>query len=197
MNTILENLPVNEARPQGRLVRTKWARNALAFLIVSGPGLIEMEADNGSILLDGAACLPGLAAIGTLGVLAANLLLRPLARRINGTPIEASEHEIYYRFRCTCRSADEAHMRALLLQNVQPTPLALIALHSKDVEGLDRIEVTAQLKSLGRKDAFLEQIVTRLSLEAGVSAISWELVAAVDTEDASVGSDKLVRAKIA
>jgi putative Mg2+ transporter-C (MgtC) family protein len=139
----------------------------------------------------------GLAAIGTLGVLAANLLLRPLARRINRTPIEASAHEIYYRFRCTCRAADEAHMRALLLQNVQPTPLALIALHSKDLEGVDRIEVTAQLKALGRKDEFLEQIVTRLSLEASVSAISWELVAAVDTEDAAVGDQELVRPKIA
>ena len=102
----------------------------------------------------------------------------------------------YDRFRCTCRSADEAHMRALLLQNVQPTPLALIALHSMDLEGVDRIEVTAQLKSLGRKDAFLEQIVTRLSLEASVSAISWELVGAVDTEDVSVGSDEMVRTKM-
>src|SRR5579864_1437552 len=127
----------------------------------------------------------GLAAIGTLGVLAANLLLRPLARRINRTPIEASEHEIYYRFRCICRTTDESHIRALLLQNVQPTPLALTALHSKDLEGLDRIEVIAQLKALGRKDEFLEQIVTRLSLEASVTAISWELLAAVDTEETS------------
>ncbi|HLN03360.1 MAG TPA: Nramp family divalent metal transporter [Bryobacteraceae bacterium] len=46
MNTILENLQIDEARPQGRLVRTKWARNALTFLMVSGPGLIVMEADN-------------------------------------------------------------------------------------------------------------------------------------------------------
>ena len=46
MNTTLENLPVKESRPRGRLVRTRWARNALTFLMVAGPGLIVMEADN-------------------------------------------------------------------------------------------------------------------------------------------------------
>lgn len=32
----------------------------------------------------------------------------------------------------------------------------------------------------------LDQIVTRLSLEAGVTAISWVVVAAVDMEDSSL-----------
>src|SRR5579864_5607557 len=31
---------------RGRLVRSKWARNVLTFLVVFGPGLIVMEADN-------------------------------------------------------------------------------------------------------------------------------------------------------
>src|SRR5579864_4923631 len=31
---------------RGRLVRSKWARNILTFLVVFGPGLIVMEADN-------------------------------------------------------------------------------------------------------------------------------------------------------
>jgi hypothetical protein len=31
---------------RGRVVRTKWARNVLTFLMVFGPGLIVMEADN-------------------------------------------------------------------------------------------------------------------------------------------------------
>jgi len=32
---------------------------------------------------------------------------------------------------------------------------------------------TAQIKSLGRQDEALEQLVVRLSLESGVSAVSW------------------------
>src|SRR5579864_8716914 len=46
MNTILENIQPDEVKPRGRTVRTRWARNVLTFLMVFGPGLIVMEADN-------------------------------------------------------------------------------------------------------------------------------------------------------
>jgi putative Mg2+ transporter-C (MgtC) family protein len=126
-----------------------------------------------------------LAAIGTLGVLAANLVLRPIAHRINRTPVEEAEHEILYRLRCTCRATDEANVRTMLIQGVGRTPLTLIALHSLDDELPARVHVKAYLKSIGPKEEPLEQIVTRLSLEAGVTAISWEVVAAGNVEDAS------------
>ncbi len=139
---------------------------------------------------------PGLAALGTVGVLSANLVLRPIANRINRTPVEKEEHEILYRLRCTCRTADEANIRALLIQNVSHTPLTLIALHSLDDELLARVNVKAYLKTIGPKEEALEQIVSRLSLEAGVTAISWEVVAAVDAEDASItATEELVRAE--
>jgi putative Mg2+ transporter-C (MgtC) family protein len=136
-----------------------------------------------------------LAAIGALGVLSANLILRPVARMINRTPIQQEEHEILYRLRCTCRTADEATVRTLLIQNVRSNSLTLIALHSLDEEVLAQVNVKAYLKSVGPKEEALEQIVTRLSLEPGVTAIPWEVVAAVDTEDASItASDELVGA---
>ena len=68
------------------------------------------------------------------------------------------------------------------------------ALLSRDEELLARVIVKAYLKSLGPKEESLEQIVTRLSLESGVTAISWEIVAAVDAEDASItSSDELIQ----
>jgi hypothetical protein len=83
----------------------------------------------------------------------------------------------------------------MLIQNVGRSPLTLIALHSFDDELLSRVNVKAYLKAIGPKEEALEQIVTRLSLEAGVTAISWEVVAAVDPEDASISaSDELVSA---
>jgi putative Mg2+ transporter-C (MgtC) family protein len=137
----------------------------------------------------------GLAAMGAAGVLSANLILRPVAFRINRTPTQKEEHEILYRLRCTCRTSDEANIRTMLIQNVGRTPLALIALHSFDDELLARVNVKAYLKTIGPKEEALEQIVTRLSLEAGVTAISWEVVAAVDAEDASItATEELVRA---
>jgi hypothetical protein len=85
----------------------------------------------------------------------------------------------------------------MLIQNVGRTPLVLIALHSLDDELLARVNVKAYLKSIGPREEALEQIVTRLSLEAGVTAISWEVVAAVDSEGASITlSDELVGADV-
>jgi putative Mg2+ transporter-C (MgtC) family protein len=135
------------------------------------------------------------AAMGALGVLSANLILRPMTYRINRTPARVEAHEILYRLRCTCRTTDEANIRTMLIQYVGRTSLALIALHSFDDELVARVNVKAYLKAIGPKEEALEQIVTRLSLEAGVTAISWEVVAAVDAEDASITtSDEVVRA---
>ncbi len=120
----------------------------------------------------------GLAALGTIAVLAANLLLRPLAQRINRAPLLAAEELVLYLFECVCRTSDEAQIRALLVQYIGSTPLLLYALHSEDQEGTNRVKVQANLKSIGRKDELLEQIVTRLSLEPGVTTIRWEIVSA-------------------
>jgi putative Mg2+ transporter-C (MgtC) family protein len=79
-----------------------------------------------------------------------------------------------------CRTSDERQIRALLLQNIAPTPLLLYALHSEDEEGTNRVKVRAHVKAIGRKDDLLEQIVTRLSLEPGVTTIRWKIVSALD-----------------
>lgn len=140
------------------------------------------------------------AAIGALSVLSANVVLRPVAHLINRSPVQTQDHEILYRLRCTCRTADEANVRTILIQDAGRTQLTLIALHSIDDELLARVNVKAYLKAIGRKEEALEQIVTRLGLEAGVTAVSWEVVAAVDAEDGSIedasisSSGDLVRA---
>ena len=129
------------------------------------------------------------AALGTAGVLVANLILRPVARLINRTPLTNEGSEILYHLHCTCRTRREAHIRALLLQAVEPMPLQLLTLQSKDQEGADYVEVSAKLKTVGRKDEYLEQIVTRLSLEADVTSISWHLISMIDTEEADLEND--------
>lgn len=129
------------------------------------------------------------AALGTAGVLAANLLLRPVARLINRTPLTTEEAEILYHVHCTCRTPREAHIRALLLQAVGPTPLQLLTLQSKDQEGADYVDVSAKLRTVGRKDNALEQIVTRLSLEPDVTSISWHVISMIDAEEAELTSD--------
>jgi putative Mg2+ transporter-C (MgtC) family protein len=127
------------------------------------------------------------AALGTAGVLAANLILRPVARLINQTPLPTEGSEILYHLHCACRAPREAHIRALLLQAA--TPLQLLTLQSRDQEGADSVDVSAKLRTVGRKDDYLEQIVTRLSLERDVTSISWHVASMIDTEEAELTSE--------
>jgi putative Mg2+ transporter-C (MgtC) family protein len=118
----------------------------------------------------------GSAITGALAVIAANVCLRPIAKALNrgaGT----SDADITYLFRTTARADQEAHMRALLLHSLGGQPLLLKSLRSDDVEGTDKVEVQAVLTSTGRQNLLLEQIVSRLSLEPGVSGVSWEILA--------------------
>jgi putative Mg2+ transporter-C (MgtC) family protein len=105
-----------------------------------------------------------------------NLVLRPLVRLINRQPIESAEVETSYIVNVVCRGADEARIRALLVQGFGVSDLHLRELESADIEGSDRVDVTATLTSEKRREIALEYIVGRLSLEAGVTAARWRTV---------------------
>jgi len=115
------------------------------------------------------------ALIMAVAVLVTNVILRPLAYRLYPAQASGEEEEVTYGFELACRQDDEAHMRALLVQAMSQSSLMLTALRSEDIEGTPKMKVTAQIKSLGRHDLALEQLVVRLSLEAGVSSVSWSV----------------------
>lgn len=108
-------------------------------------------------------------------VLIANVVLRPLAYRLYPAQSAGEEEEVSYGVELTCRQEDEARIRTLLLQELSRTSLMLTALKSEDIEATPRMKVQAQIRSLGRQDQALEQLVVRLSLEVGVSAVSWSV----------------------
>jgi putative Mg2+ transporter-C (MgtC) family protein len=121
----------------------------------------------------------GAAITGAVGVLAANVGLRPIGKALNRGTV-SSDLDITYLFRITARTDQEAHMRALLLHALGGQPLLLKSLKSDDIEHTDKVEVQAILTSTGRQNVLLEQIVSRLSLEPGVSGVSWEILAEHD-----------------
>lgn len=115
----------------------------------------------------------------TVAVLCTNIVLRPLAYRLYPAQVSNGEQEVIYGFELNCRPEDEAHMRALMLQAMSQSSLTLVSLRSEDIEGTNKMKVTARIRGLGRQDQSLEQLVVRLSLEAGVSSVSWALHAEV------------------
>ena len=124
----------------------------------------------------------GYAAMATAFVVFVNLLLRPIVSFINRQPLVSTELEIGYVVSITCRSPDEAQIRALLLQSLATSGLALRRLDSSDLNGSARVVVTAFVRAHQRVDDEVEKIVGRLSLEPTVSAARWQAVADVDLE---------------
>lgn len=112
-------------------------------------------------------------------VLITNILLRPLAYKLYPAQPVDSEQETTYVLELICRMEDEAHMRALLLHAMANISLMLISLTSEDIEGTPKLKVSALIRGLGRKDQLMEDLVARLSLEAGVTSVSWAVRGAV------------------
>ena len=65
----------------------------------------------------------------------------------------------------------------MLLYGVNNAAMTLQALDSEDLNGSKKVQVQANLIMADRNDALLEQVVSRLSLKPGVSAVSWKVVA--------------------
>ncbi len=86
----------------------------------------------------------------------------------------SGDAETQYSIAVTCRSAEEAHVRSLLLHALSQGGLGLRRIESEDLTESGKVRVTADTPAGLRKDAVLENIVGRLSLEPFVTAVSWE-----------------------
>lgn len=118
------------------------------------------------------------AALGAVLVVLAHVALRPVARQLDRLPAtEESEVQTVYRIRAVCRSTEEAHIRALVVQAISRDEFVLRAVHSEDLDaGVDLVAVEAELQRFGRDDVALEAAVSRLSLEPSISSVSWSVV---------------------
>jgi len=178
----------------GGLIVGEGSQGRVAAYVVSGIGFLG----GGVILKDGlsirglntAATLWCTAAVGalsglgyvffpvsgTIAVLGANTLLRPLAKAMDRKR-DSPDAEILYLVRITCRVTDDNHIRSLLLEAVSAVPLLLRSIESEDLETDGRVRVQATLMTTGHEDGLLEQMVSKLGLEPGVTAVSWQIVA--------------------
>jgi putative Mg2+ transporter-C (MgtC) family protein len=126
------------------------------------------------------------AAIGATAILVANVLLRPIAQRVNRQPVDGTEVVSSYEVRAICLRDVEERVRQELIAAARGGGLMMHALASEDIEATVRVEVVADVTVAGRPEARLEKIVTRLGVEPGVSAVRWKMVPTGDEEQAIV-----------
>ncbi|MFF4010477.1 MgtC/SapB family protein [Streptomyces sp. NPDC001717] len=181
----------------GEVAEVRYDGSRVAAQIVSGIGFLGA----GVIMRDGLSvrglntaatlwcsaavgCLAGagmfvLAAFGTVGVVGANLLLRPLGRRLDREPRGGDEVVTDYHFEAVCRESEEAHIRHRLVDALGRPGYTLREIRSRDAPEAGKVTVSALLSAEGRRDdRMLEEAVSNLSLDPSVSAVSWSAVPA-------------------
>ncbi|MDR3096894.1 MAG: MgtC/SapB family protein [Paraburkholderia sp.] len=174
----------------------------IAAYVVSGVGFLGggvIMRDKGSIQgINTAATLWCSAAVGVLCgaghyvpalagtgiVLLTNTLLREVSRIINQTPLSNADLVRVYVLTVVCREEDEIHIRTVLSNSMYSTPLSFQSLTSEDVPSQERpsqerpgepqrLRVTATVRLHPKYQPKLELMASRLSMEKGVSSVSW------------------------
>jgi putative Mg2+ transporter-C (MgtC) family protein len=116
----------------------------------------------------------------TAVVLAIHLLVRPLGRLVDRVPAAKAEAVGAYTVQIRVRRKQEPHLRALLVQALSAPAVVLHGLASSQTSGNDDgngaavVDLRADVLIEGSAAALLDGIVTRLSLEPGVHAVSWQ-----------------------
>lgn len=172
------------------------ASGRVASYIVSGIGFLGA----GVIMKDGtsvrglntAATLWCSAAIGALSgmgffaeaviaatfIILAHLILRPLGLKLGNYSFfpKSESAQTEYLISIKCKERVENHIRVLLLQHLgNHEKLMLRALTSSDNGDPANAIITAELIAVGNQDELMEKMVSRLTIEAEVMRVSWEL----------------------
>jgi putative Mg2+ transporter-C (MgtC) family protein len=113
------------------------------------------------------------AAIGTVAVLAIHLSLRPLVRKIDAQAKGTLEVETVYRFRVVCAGQQEGLIRTILMRHINSQP-SMTVQGIATVDADEKTSVVAEVFSSERNDKFMDGLVSRISIEPSVSAVSWE-----------------------
>jgi putative Mg2+ transporter-C (MgtC) family protein len=108
-------------------------------------------------------------------VLLTNTVLRPLAYRVHPM-LPAVTAETTYAIVLTCRSMDETHLRPLLVAAINQAHAILQAIHSEDEAAGKWTRLRADVTTPGRRNEDVEMIAMRLSMEPGVTSLSWSIV---------------------
>jgi len=114
-------------------------------------------------------------AIGTGAVLFIHLALRPLVRKIEAQAKGIGEVETLYRMRVLCPSEQAAMIRAVFMRHVNAQPAMMVqGISTQETDQADRTAVVVEIFSTERNDKYMNDLVSRLSIEPSVSSVSWE-----------------------
>ena len=134
------------------------------------------------------------AAVAAALIVFCNVALRPVARQIDGRPgavvEEEDEPETLYCFEVVCDKALRSSVRGVVGRHFAGEEFTLTSLGIEDSPLKGQVAIVAELRRVGRDDLLLEQAVTRIGAEEGVTKVSWSSPSHAPTP---VGDEELLR----
>lgn len=116
------------------------------------------------------------ALIASITITSVHLIFRPLGVKMMNAQYEKPSSDVYsnYTISIECSEQVENHIRVLILDNIRKEiNLQLKSLRSRETHNLKRVKIDAELVGRGINDSQLEQIVSNLTMEYAVYAVSW------------------------
>ncbi len=119
--------------------------------------------------------LEGLCAV--VFIVTANCLLRPLGHWLSREyKSDCHNGEVTYTFTIRCKEQVENHLRVMIFNTVNSDPyLQLRSLKSSDDETPAYCYIVADICGLGKHGAIIEKLAAELTIEYGVTDVSWEI----------------------
>jgi putative Mg2+ transporter-C (MgtC) family protein len=113
----------------------------------------------------------------TGAVVLTHLLLRPLGMWMNKLSFFQRDEGAYcYVFKIRCKEQVENHLRILILDTLKKdNHLRLRSLKSTDNGNPAYVYIEAEILSAGNHDAEMEKLAGKLTLEYGVTEVSWSV----------------------
>jgi len=135
---------------------------------------------------------PHLSILLAIAVIFINWGLRPLSHKIH--PMQPPVDTLY-EIHLTCGEFNEEHLRSLLLTTISQSTARLRGMHSVDNPAEGQVQLSAELATEGVQNHEVERIALRLSIEPGISALSWTLAPKPAQQSASPAPESLLAAR--
>jgi putative Mg2+ transporter-C (MgtC) family protein len=118
------------------------------------------------------------AIVGAAFILLAHLLLRPIGNKLSALPIDkAAKVQLCYVFTIRSKQEIENQVRVLLIQFMNDSNLlTLRSLKSSDNGDPSIAVINAEIFATGNQDNTVERLAGRLTIEHGVSEVSWKVI---------------------
>lgn len=118
------------------------------------------------------------AAIVSAFVILTHILLRPLSQKMAKKSYNKSPNShVEYMLTIKCKTDVENHIRVMLLQHLGSDDRILLKSISSDDNGDPNIVViTSLIIAATQQDSLIEKIASRLTIEAKVTKVSWEII---------------------